>query len=148
MDVAALAAEETNVQAGEEIVKKGATGATMFCILEGTVDCTNIGTGEVQMRDLVLRQGEYFGERALLRDQFRAADVRARTACFGDGDLSAPARRADEDCSAAHSCPSAVGAGAPATRGAAAELVDELVEDVGEAYSELTIARSVICFCE
>ena len=62
-------------------MKKGATGATMFCILEGTVDCTNIGTGEVQMRDLVLRQGEYFGERALLRDQFRAADVRARTAC-------------------------------------------------------------------
>ena len=30
LDVAALAAEETNVQAGAEIVKKGATGATMF----------------------------------------------------------------------------------------------------------------------
>ena len=78
---AALAAEELEVKAGAEVVKKGATGATMFCILEGTVDCTNIGTGEVRMRDLVLRQGEYFGERALLRDQFRAADVRARTDC-------------------------------------------------------------------
>ena len=81
LDVAALAAEELEVKAGAEVVKKGATGATMFCILEGTVDCTNIGTGEVRMRDLVLRQGEYFGERALLRDQFRAADVRARTDC-------------------------------------------------------------------
>ena len=70
--------------------------------------------------------------------------VRARTACFGDGDLSAAARRSDEGRAAAHSCPAAVGAGAPATRGAAAELVDELVEDVGEACSELVLVAAVV----
>ena len=40
--------------------------------------------------------------------------------------------------------PAAVGAGAPATRGAAAELVDELVEDVGEAGSELAFVAAVV----
>ena len=70
--------------------------------------------------------------------------VRAHTACFGDGDRAAPARRPDQGRAAAHSCPPAVGASAPATRGAAAELVDELVEDVGEAYSELTIVRRFV----
>ena len=66
--------------------------------------------------------------------------VRMRTACFGDGDLSAPARCSNQGRAAEHSCPAAVGAGgAPATRRAAAKLVHELVEDVGEAGSELCL---------
>ena len=56
--------------------------------------------------------------------------------------LASAARRSNEGRRAAeHSCPTAVGAGAPATRGAAAELVDELVEDMGEAGSDLTNVR-------
>ena len=69
---------------------------------------------------------------------------RAAAAIFGDGDLSAPARRSGKDCSTAIVCPAALGAGAPATRRAAAELVDELVEDVGEASSELVLVAAVV----
>ena len=70
-----------------------------------------------------------------LRRAVRLLSARPRP-CFGDGDLSAPARRSDQGRAAADCYPTAVRAGAPATRGAAAELVDELVAHRGEAGSE------------
>lgn len=79
LQLTAAACEETQYEAGAIIVKKGATGDTMYCVLEGSVDCAEIGTGPVSLRDLHLKAGEYFGERSLVCDQFRAATVTART---------------------------------------------------------------------
>ena len=71
--------------------------------------------------------------------------VGAAAAVIRRGGLASAAHRSDQGrAAAAHSCPPAVGAGAPATRGAAAELVDELVEDVGEASSELVLVAAVV----
>jgi len=79
LQLTAAACEEICYEAGAIIVQKGATGDAMYCVLEGSVDCTEIGTGPVPLRDLHLKAGEYFGERSLVCDQFRAATVTART---------------------------------------------------------------------
>jgi serine/threonine protein kinase/CRP-like cAMP-binding protein len=62
---------------GEEILKKGAKGDTCFFIQKGIVECTRIGPTELGRSEL--GPGMYFGERALLREEPRTADVTALT---------------------------------------------------------------------
>mmetsp|Transcript_20020 Transcript_20020/g.30469 ORF Transcript_20020/g.30469 Transcript_20020/m.30469 type:complete len:773 (-) Transcript_20020:766-3084(-) len=63
---------------GTRIINKNETGNVFYMIESGQVDCTDVGNAN-QFQDLVLAEGEYFGERALLTDQLRAANVTAKT---------------------------------------------------------------------
>lgn len=65
---------------GEYIVRQGATGDTFFIINEGTVKVTkrqSPDSPEVTIREL--KKGSYFGEKALLGDSVRTANVIAMT---------------------------------------------------------------------
>lgn len=68
------------------VMTKGDVNADLFYILStGEVNCTEIGVGEVKYEDILLQKaGDYFGERALLMGEPRAATVTALkdTMCF------------------------------------------------------------------
>jgi len=64
--------------AGHLIIEKETTGNVFYMITDGEVECTDVGQAN-QFKNLVLRRGEYFGERALLMDQLRAANVVSKT---------------------------------------------------------------------
>lgn len=63
--------------AGDVIIKKGAAGNVFYIIKEGSVAVTEMGA---QFADHNLGPGEYFGERALLTGEPRAATITAKTA--------------------------------------------------------------------
>ena len=63
-------------EAGEQIIKAGSTGKEAFIVVEGSVQVTLAGTGQVLSE---LGQGEVFGELALLTDEPRSADVVAKS---------------------------------------------------------------------
>lgn len=65
-------------RAGDVIVHKGDPGSMMYMIHSGTVVCTDIGRG-AGAASVELNEGEYFGERALLASEPRAATVVAKT---------------------------------------------------------------------
>jgi len=67
------AVELVRVKAGKRVIKKGDQGNLLFFVRSGGVVCSNIG-GE-GLGEIVLGPGQYFGERALLTDEARAADV-------------------------------------------------------------------------
>ncbi|KDO35727.1 AGC/PKA protein kinase [Saprolegnia parasitica CBS 223.65] len=62
---------------GDVIVRKGEPGNILYMIQAGTVVCTDIGAGALD--DVELHEGNYFGERALITDEPRAATVLAKT---------------------------------------------------------------------
>ena len=65
---------------GERIITKGDVGEVFYIIQEGTVKCHDIGLGDAQYADqLLLTTGDWFGERALLTGEPRAANVTALT---------------------------------------------------------------------
>jgi CRP-like cAMP-binding protein len=66
----AEALEEVGFGKGETIMKQGDPGDCMYILREGDVSCTIEGT-EVKR----YKPGEYFGERALLKDEPRAATL-------------------------------------------------------------------------
>jgi len=93
-DAVADAVQVTRYERGTRIIEKGDRGDVFYMIQSGEVDCTDVGSGgssvksgvksvkddtHTVMQDLALGEGEYFGERALLTDQKRAANVTART---------------------------------------------------------------------
>jgi cAMP-dependent protein kinase regulator len=65
--------------AGERIVNKGDTGDIFYIISEGKVKVHEIGLGDSQGVTQTYSQGDWFGERALLTGEPRAANVTAIT---------------------------------------------------------------------
>ena len=61
---------------GDVIIKKGAEGNIFYIVKEGTVTVTEMGA---QFTDHTLSVGEYFGERALLTGEPRAATITAQS---------------------------------------------------------------------
>jgi glucose-6-phosphate 1-dehydrogenase len=74
---AILALRPEVVAAGETIIRKGDTGREMYIVVRGEVDAVDDG-GRVLK---TFRDGDFFGEIALLSHVPRTATVRARTAC-------------------------------------------------------------------
>jgi CRP-like cAMP-binding protein len=64
-----------SVFAGEEIIKKGAEGNVFYMIKEGTVSVTDMGD---LYTNHTLTAGDYFGERALITGEPRAATITAQ----------------------------------------------------------------------
>lgn len=65
--------------AGERIVNKGDTGDVFYIISDGKVKVHEIGLGDSQGVSQTYTQGDWFGERALLTGEPRAANVTAIT---------------------------------------------------------------------
>lgn len=64
---------------GDVIIQKGDTGNVFYIIKEGKVCCTDINNSEDKPINIELGPGSYFGERALLLSEPRAATVIAQT---------------------------------------------------------------------
>jgi cAMP-dependent protein kinase regulator len=64
---------------GEAIVQKGEQGDVFYIINEGQVRVHDIGLGDASYADQVLKHGDWFGERALMTGEPRAANVTAMT---------------------------------------------------------------------
>lgn len=64
---------------GEVIVKKGDVGDIFYIISEGQVRVHDIGLGDASYADQILKGGDWFGERALMTGEPRAANVTAMT---------------------------------------------------------------------
>ena len=62
--------------AGQYIFKEGEIGGCMYIIKEGEVECIK---GDKVIR--VLKQGDNFGQKALMEDAKRSLDVKAKTDC-------------------------------------------------------------------
>ena len=59
----------------EILIQKGEQGDAFYILAEGTMQVTDISVGNVQYEDVTLSPGEYFGERALITSEPRAAYV-------------------------------------------------------------------------
>mmetsp|Transcript_4496 Transcript_4496/g.6639 ORF Transcript_4496/g.6639 Transcript_4496/m.6639 type:complete len:822 (-) Transcript_4496:243-2708(-) len=70
-----------NFPEGERIINKGDVGEVFYIIREGTCTVHDIGAGDSQYVDQVLGVGDWFGERALLTGEPRAANVSATSQC-------------------------------------------------------------------
>ncbi|KAJ0398856.1 hypothetical protein P43SY_010147 [Pythium insidiosum] len=79
LTVVANAVQALQYRAGDVIVHKGEAGSVMYMIHTGTVVCTDIGNGSGGATAVELSDGDYFGERALLVSEPRAATVLAKT---------------------------------------------------------------------
>lgn len=66
-------------QEGEQIINKGDAGEVFYILKEGQARCTDIGFGDSQFADQVYESGDFFGERALLKNEPRAANITAET---------------------------------------------------------------------
>ena len=64
-------------QKGERIINKGDAGEVFYILKEGRARCTDIGFGDSQFADQVYGPGDFFGERALLKNEPRAANITA-----------------------------------------------------------------------
>eukprot|EP00587_Corethron_hystrix_P003341 CAMPEP_0113319764 /NCGR_PEP_ID=MMETSP0010_2-20120614/13835_1 /TAXON_ID=216773 ORGANISM="Corethron hystrix, Strain 308" /NCGR_SAMPLE_ID=MMETSP0010_2 /ASSEMBLY_ACC=CAM_ASM_000155 /LENGTH=666 /DNA_ID=CAMNT_0000177397 /DNA_START=347 /DNA_END=2347 /DNA_ORIENTATION=- /assembly_acc=CAM_ASM_000155 len=65
-------------QDGERIITKGDVGEVFYIIREGTVEVSDIGLGDSQYVDQILKAGDSFGERALMTGDVRAANITAK----------------------------------------------------------------------
>ena len=65
-----------SVWTGDEVIRKGTEGNVFYIIKEGTMRVTDVGDGK-SYPDHDLGPGDYFGERALLTGEPRAANIRA-----------------------------------------------------------------------
>eukprot|EP00934_Nitzschia_sp_Nitz4_P004099 Nitzschia sp. Nitz4//scaffold330_size19141//14677//17509//NITZ4_008748-RA/size19141-snap-gene-0.28-mRNA-1//-1//CDS//3329548166//4089//frame0 len=62
---------------GEVVVKKGDVGEVFYIIGDGQVRVHDIGLGDASYADQILKSGDWFGERALMTGEPRAANVTA-----------------------------------------------------------------------
>ena len=74
---------EVSVKAGEFIIKEGEPGQDLFLLQEGSAIATKTLTaGQAPEQVMEYRVGDYFGERALLKNEPRAANVVAQADCL------------------------------------------------------------------
>jgi len=73
------AVEIIKFEPGQTVIKKGSEGNIFYMIKEGSVRVTEVGSGA--FNDHTLSSGSYFGERALITGEPRAANVVAETPC-------------------------------------------------------------------
>jgi len=73
------AVEIISYEAGEKIFLKGSVGKHFYIIKEGKVKLTEVGGDDGKFVDQSLGNGEYFGERALITGENRAANAIAET---------------------------------------------------------------------
>lgn len=66
---------------GGRIINKGDVGENFYIIQEGTAKVHDIGFGESAYIELPLKAGDFFGERALLTGEPRAANITATSTC-------------------------------------------------------------------
>ncbi|RLN60743.1 hypothetical protein BBJ29_007141 [Phytophthora kernoviae] len=74
----AEAAQFVKFTKGDRIIKKGDRGNVLYIIKSGVVLCTDVGDGH-RMESVRLVENDYFGERALMTNEPRAANVAAET---------------------------------------------------------------------
>ncbi|KAL7686618.1 putative cGMP-dependent kinase, protein kinase-like domain superfamily, rmlC-like jelly roll [Plasmopara halstedii] len=74
----AEAAQFVKFAKGERIIKKGERGNVLYIIKSGVVICTDVGDNH-RLESLRLTENDYFGERALMTREPRAANVTAET---------------------------------------------------------------------
>ena len=65
---------------GDRIINKGDVGEVFYIIKEGQVKAHDIGFGDSKYVDQILGPGDFFGERALLTGDPRAANITAQMA--------------------------------------------------------------------
>mmetsp|Transcript_47583 Transcript_47583/g.143949 ORF Transcript_47583/g.143949 Transcript_47583/m.143949 type:complete len:805 (-) Transcript_47583:618-3032(-) len=66
---------------GKRIINKGDEGEVFYILRDGEVKVHDIGFGESQHIDQILGAGDWFGERALLTGEPRAANITATSNC-------------------------------------------------------------------
>ncbi|EIE24738.1 putative cGMP-dependent protein kinase [Coccomyxa subellipsoidea C-169] len=85
-DLVAGALEAVEFKAGQTIFRQGEKGDRFYIVQEGAVTVSKTSAGERTVL-AKLAEGSYFGERALIKDDVRAADVTADiyTVCYSLG---------------------------------------------------------------
>ena len=74
--------KEEEYAAGDYIIKEGEEGNVFYILEEGEAYATKVlNPGEAATEVKQYKIGDYFGERALLKNEPRAANVIARSAC-------------------------------------------------------------------
>jgi cAMP-dependent protein kinase regulator len=83
MDLSKLsdAFSTVNYPEGGRIINKGDQGENFYIIQEGTAKVHDIGFGESAYIEFPLKAGDFFGERALLTGEPRAANITATSTC-------------------------------------------------------------------
>jgi cAMP-dependent protein kinase regulator len=75
------ALSEVRFKKGDYIFKKGDIGDMFYILEKGTAKVHDIGFGDTKFDDIDIESGAYFGERALLTGEPRAAHVTATSDC-------------------------------------------------------------------
>jgi len=75
IEAVADAMQKVSFSRGETIIHKGDEGHVFYILKQGVVRVTDIKDSD----DIILEEGQYFGERALLTGDLRAATVRAES---------------------------------------------------------------------
>lgn len=79
LNTLASATSTKNYKEGEVIIKKGDEGDEFYILKEGEVAVTDIDLGGNAFDNQVLKDGDYFGERAIVKKEPRVANITAKT---------------------------------------------------------------------
>jgi cAMP-dependent protein kinase regulator len=75
--------KEEHFKAGDLIIKEGEEGHKFYLIEEGEAVASKVlNHGEEAKELMTYSQGDYFGERALIKNEPRAANIIAKTDCI------------------------------------------------------------------
>jgi cAMP-dependent protein kinase regulator len=76
------ALQDHKVKAGDYVIKEGDQGNEFYLLMEGEAIATKVlNAGEEAKQVMEYKVGDFFGERALLKNEPRAANVLAKTDC-------------------------------------------------------------------